>query len=550
MASSNYINECKNPAYENRLGKVVVGETEYNQGDCLTSIELEDNIYNNGALIGNTFTKSLKFSLIGVDKDTQFVGKVATPSIGVKYNNDTTEYIEFGDYTIENLNDEQTNNFTDITGYDALNKLDVEFDYKLDDTQSTEHTVLEYWNELLRNLGLETETLTFTNSDLVIPKNPFIGNETNRQVLSEIEKVSCTFSRCEKRTRVVDGVTENYHVVNLYWFDLDGEPIYEFDTDDYSSLDGSLTKYGPINSVILGNDEIGGENVVMEDDESIAQYGEHRIVINAEYFLFNEELREQAIQNIYDKLLGLEYYDLSLTTYYGKPFLNVGDKIRVNTNEENVYDTYILSHKFKFDGIFQSEISSPALTEQQELIKSTESVSSRLRRTELMVDKANQTITSIVESVEETNSNFSKITQTVDGLTIEVSSTQSDIEDLSNKIDETTSDVDGRISDVEASINNGVEKVQNSLVTIDSGGIHVATDGSEVQTEMNNEKFEIKSGETTLAYFGYDENINSTKAEMDNLTVTNYFVTGYHRFEKFDIDGEKRTGVFFIGGDE
>lgn len=65
---------------------------------------------------------------------------------------------------------------------------------------------------------------------------------------------------------------------------------------------------------------------------------------------------------------------------------------------------------------------------------------------------------------------------------------------------------------------------------------------------MTNDNFVIKSGDTILAYFGYDSSIGSTKAEMDNLTVTNYFITGYHRIEKFDIDGEERTGIFFIGG--
>ena len=34
---------------------------------------------------------------------------------------------------------------------------------------------------------------------------------------------------------------------------------------------------------------------------------------------------------------------------------------------------------------------------------------------------------------------------------------------------------------------------------------------------------------------------------MDNLTVDNYFTAGYHRTEKFEVDGEKRTGFFYVG---
>ena len=64
---------------------------------------------------------------------------------------------------------------------------------------------------------------------------------------------------------------------------------------------------------------------------------------------------------------------------------------------------------------------------------------------------------------------------------------------------------------------------------------------------MTSDKFVVRSGGKDLAYLGYDEATNSTKAEMDNLTVTNYFVAGYHRIEKFERNGERRTGHFYIG---
>ncbi len=216
MASNNFINECKTPAYEDRLGKIVIDGVEYNQSNNLTNLEIDDSIYNNGTIVGNTCIKSLKFSLINVDKDVEFVAKKATPSVGVIYNDNSTEYIDFDEFTIEALNDEQTKNFTDITGYDSLNILDTKYECGLSEGA---HTVGEYWLDLVNGLGLETETTTFTNSSIVIPANPFINNETYRTVLSEIQKVSCTFSKVEKRTRTVNNQEEVYHVINLKWFD-------------------------------------------------------------------------------------------------------------------------------------------------------------------------------------------------------------------------------------------------------------------------------------------------------------------------------------------
>ena len=72
---------------------------------------------------------------------------------------------------------------------------------------------------------------------------------------------------------------------------------------------------------------------------------------------------------------------------------------------------------------------------------------------------------------------------------------------------------------------------------------------SKIKTTMDNDSFEIKdSGGNTLAFFGYDETEGISKAEMDNLTVTNYFVAGVHRVETYEDNGEDRTGWFYVGG--
>ena len=212
-------------------------------------------------------------------------------------------------------------------------------------------------------------------------------------------------------------------------------PNYEFETSDYSSLEGSLTKYGPVNCVLLGSENISGENVYLQDDESISKNGETKVLIDSQYFLYTQALREQAIQGVYKKLHNFEYYDLSLTTYYGKPFLEVGNKIRVNTNEGNAYDTFILQHTFTYDGTFKSVIKSPALTKQEEIVKSTESVSNRLKHTEIMVDKANQKITSVVEDVAKLDSKTTKIEQNLDSVSITVSQTETKVEDLEDSIE-------------------------------------------------------------------------------------------------------------------
>lgn len=151
---------------------------------------------------------------------------------------------------------------------------------------------------------------------------------------------------------------------------------------------------------------------------------------------------------------------------------------------------------------------------------------------------AKQEITnnSIIQRVQETNETMSnnyalkeevssEIQHTKNSLTIEFNE---QIEDLQNKKTDT---------------------LKNQLVTIDVNGIEVSTNLSTVSTIMRNDRFAIKSGDTEAFYVGYDENLKKSVSRMNDLTITDYFTAGYHRQEKFEIDGEKRTGWFFVGGE-
>lgn len=151
---------------------------------------------------------------------------------------------------------------------------------------------------------------------------------------------------------------------------------------------------------------------------------------------------------------------------------------------------------------------------------------------------AKQEITnnSIIQRVQETNETMSnnyalkeevssEIQQTKKSLTIEFNE---QIEDLQNK---------------------QVDTLKNQLVTIDVNGVAVSTNISAIKTIMNNDRFAIKSGDTEAFYVGYDENLKKSVSRMNDLTITDYFTAGYHRQERFEIDGEKRTGWFYVGGE-
>lgn len=400
MATQNFINECKNRANANRLCRFNIGNLAVNQSNYLSSIELKDSCYIDDTIIGGIYTKSAEVELLNLPLGTELVGETITPEVGVKYANDSTEYITFDDYTIESVNDEQTASNTSFIAMNGSTLLDKEYECSLSFEDGQTHTINEFYQDACSQIGLTPTDETFDNSEIVMTGNPFTNRETIRTVLSEIEKTSCSIAK-------IDWANET---ISLTW--LSDQIDYEFNTSDYSTLEGSLTQYGPLNVIMIGNSQLDGENVTKTDPESIAEYGEHQILIDSPYFLYTEELRSQAIDAIYNKLDNLTYYDLKLTTPYGKPFLNIGDKIRINTNENQVYDTYVLTHTFKYDGTFNSIIESPALTSEEQTIKNemkNNSVKETIKRTELTVNKVTGEIAAITDRVTTVEGEFGDV---------------------------------------------------------------------------------------------------------------------------------------------
>ena len=371
-------------------GNYVNTSSTYNQSDNLVSIELKDSCYVNDSIIGGVYTKSADVELLNLPTGTELVGKTITPQIGVKYDNNTTEYITFEDYIIESVDDKQTGSNTKFTAMNGGTLLDTRYNCSLSFENGELHSIYEFYQDACSQLDLISLQSGFENGEIMMSGNPFTNKETIRTVLSEVAKVSCNLIKIDWENQTI----------NLTW--LSEQIDYEFNTSDYSALEGSLTQYGPLNVIMVGNSQLDGENATMTDAESIAEYGEHQILIDSPYFLYTDELRSQAVQAIYNKLDGLTYYDLKLTTPYGKPFLKIGDKIRINTNENQVLDTYVLSHTFKFDGTFSSVIESPALTSVEQTLKNEvkgTTITEKIQRTELIVDKVTGDITAITDRV-------------------------------------------------------------------------------------------------------------------------------------------------------
>ena len=412
MATQNFINECKNPAYKNRLGKVQIGDdllylTVQQSGltvsdslkisgdplnedkftGYLSEIEINDTCYTNGSIVGTTNSKTASIKIM----DTRDVSdNIFVPSVGVKYADTTTEWLGLGEYTTQSQTVDKTANTSEIKGQDILYKL--EQPYTCGITDWTNVTVKDLLDDLCTTLDLELGNEHFINEDIPVAGNNYQKNCKFRDVLSDICEVACSWAE----------YTDDK--LWLKWFDT--EVTETLDKSQYSTLEKNGV-YGVVNCLVIKDSAFEGENVVIQDTESIETNGETQFAIVDNQLLNTELLRQQAINSIWERIHNFTYIDCKIISYYGKPYLKRGNKISVQDVDGTYFTTYVLQHNFKYDGTFYSEISSPALPKEETKIKNTNlSPKQRLLNAEAQVDKANARISLMVEEQEEMQSNL------------------------------------------------------------------------------------------------------------------------------------------------
>ena len=263
-----------------------------------------------------------------------------------------------------------------------------------------------------------------------------------------------------------------------------------------------------------------------------------------------EEITDSTLINQLENA-GVEI--LGETTQEGTPTPTNPVPINNKTGEitvQNKRKSLVLRYQIKSPDGLNSMLQAPSIIDSViDYIDNTNDLDTRMRRTEYKVDKANGQITSIVENVSILQNSTSQNADNINRLTSLVNSQGEEIDTLGTRITQTAENITASVSAIQEEIDNGVGLVKTTSVTIDDSGLNVSTDTSKISTTMTNNSFEIKdSGDKTLAFFGYDEQEGISKAEMDNLTVTNYFIAGVHRVETIEVDGEERTGYFYIGG--
>lgn len=292
------------------------------------------------------------------------------------------------------------------------------FDTLYEDSNTYPKRLDDCLENLCQQVGLVLGSKDFPNNSYMIKGNPFTNGETRKTALSNLVQLTGGFAEIDME----DG---KLYVRN---FDISGEPVETIDGNNYDEFKPNNV-FGPVNSVrILMNNGVDGEETIKEA-EGVTDENRCQITIADNYYLTSAEERELVINEIFNALNGLIYLPIELS-YYGYPWLKLGQKIKVKDKNDNEFITYVMEHTLKYNGAYSGTIKATALTKTQQAYNEVISLKQWRRNTELAVDKINGKITSVIEEQSATSEKLTQVEQDVNGVTTRVSSTENQIIDI------------------------------------------------------------------------------------------------------------------------
>lgn len=362
-----------------------------------------DDIYTpEQGFIGSVIAKQLTLNLFK-PSNIDLANRQIEVYIGIDIpDEEETKYVPFGTFIIQKPENEQVTEKTSFEAFDFM----VKFNLKFEDTLIYPCSVKELLEAICEQCGVELATTSFVNQNFVVENNQFVNGESCRDVLKAIAQISGSFAKIGRDDKLYLDFT---HQENAEFF---------AETDYTKDLKVNNV-FGPVNRLVLRMSQVEGENVVIQDDEAIERDGIKELVISDNPFTYTQEKRENAIEEIWNKVKGLTYVDYEMKVI-PRPYMDTGDAIILLTPNNEQYNSYLFSHEIYYNGGLSATMSATADTETETKYAFLPALANRLKHTEIKVDKANQTITSIVETQEEQNGKITQLEQNINSINASV----------------------------------------------------------------------------------------------------------------------------------
>ena len=381
--------------------KIVLDNVEY----AINNVELDDDCYEEGNIFGTAIAKALSFE---IDSSVDLEGKEFKYFTGIR-TSVGIEWINLGTYITQDVEPNDTTKINTVNAMDYMLKTNIEYVTELQYSNNN-ITLGQVAQETCNKAGLTLATTDFPNVDFIVDSNQFPQGTLIRQVISAIAQISGTVAKVRSDDKLYFITPKTIGTVRKV-----------FNLKDYSEAEIKRATH-PINLVSLGMSDVEGENVVMRDEQSILLDGENSLVINDNPFAYTEAKRQQLITAIFNAVKGFEYKAYELTGQ-GLPYLETLDNIQIVDFAGNTYDSFLFRFYHKSPNGLETEISAPSITKATVAYQNVASAEQIAKRTEIIVNKQEQTITGIIENQGEFENQLTQVEQTVDQIQQQVQDT-------------------------------------------------------------------------------------------------------------------------------
>ena len=520
--------------------------TEYE----IISTSYEDYRYvdTDSLVIGQFVARTLNGEIKNINRDLLIENKEIEVQMGVKVG-DTTTWYSLGNFLITKPEEDNVKDKMTFKSMDYTKKFNKTFDSSL---ITFPCTAVELAQGVCSQCGVELGTTDFTNADFIIENSQYDSGDSCRKVMQDIGKLAYSWVRIGWDNKCyidfeVQTEVEDYNIIT---------------NDNYYDFKKQQKQFGPVNRVVIGLKDVDGENVAVQDDDSIEQNGLHTLYIYDNNLTYTPELRQQVIDGA-TRLFGLKYTPIETNTT-GHPWLKGNEVVRMIDMDGSIVESYPFDRTIEYMGHIKSKLVSKADTQTQQQYVNNNTIIKVLTETKTIVDKANQQITSVVTKTEELSSQVDDNSTTINN----------NYQDIIKKFDETASleDLDAyqktmqtqmdanklEISNIQTAIINGVEKVVTTSGTFDENGLTMDKTGAKTKAILDETGVDVIDKQGTgddLLFAGYVDEERAEKNDeftqykgqtivySKNMIVKNYLTIGTHsRLEDFE-DG---TGVFYL----
>ena len=425
-------------AYEEsttQYDKIILDNEEY----FIDNVQYCDDCYLDGNIFGTAIARTLDFEIENIvdleEKEFEYL-------TGVKTENGI-EWISLGNFITQEAEPDELGNVITVSAMDYMLKSNVEYKTELDYGSGTV-TILQVLQEACTLAGLVLATTDFANATFIVDSNQFSEGSLIRQVFQAVAQISGTFAKIRSDNKLYfitpkrTGLTvREVHTMKVK--DLDKLKVAKLvgcknkiKPNDYSELTLKRNTH-PINLVSLGMSDVKGENVVLRDEESIEEDGENSLVINDNPFAYTQSKREQLITALFNVVKGFKYTSFEIIGQ-SKPYYETGDEVIVVDTDGTYCYSFLFRFNYKSRNGLESEMSAPSIIKATVAYQNVLGAEEIAKRTELIVDKQEQTITGIIENQGEFQSQLTQVEQSVDS----ISQSVQDVTDYKREVEGTT----------------------------------------------------------------------------------------------------------------